>query len=49
MTNQIKFFLQRLRYPSSLKNADQDGYNQAVSLLGGPDEVLTPLWWAKQN
>jgi hypothetical protein len=49
MTNQIKFFPQRLRYPSSLKNADQDGYNQAVSLLGGPDEVLTPLWWAKQN
>lgn len=49
MTNQIKFFPQRLKYPSSLQNADQAGYQQAVSLLGGPDEVLTPLWWAKQN
>ena len=49
MTNQIKFFPQRLRYPSSLLNADPDGYNQAISLLGGADAVLTPLWWAKQN
>ncbi len=49
MTNQVKFYPQRLKFPSSLMNADQDGYNQAVSLLGGPDEVLTPLWWAKQN
>src|SRR5690606_9322598 len=49
MTNQIKFFPQRLKYPSSLQNADQEGYNQAVTLLGGEDGVLTPLWWAKQN
>ena len=49
MTNQVKFYPQRLKFPSSLMNADQAGYNQAVSLLGGPDEVLTPLWWAKQN
>lgn len=49
MTSSIKFFPQRLKYPSSLKNSDAAGYNQAISLLGGPDEVLTPLWWAKQN
>ena len=49
MTNNIKFFPQRLKYPSNLVNSDKEGYDQAVSLLGGPDEVLTPLWWAKQN
>ena len=48
MTNQVKFFPQRLRYPSSLKNSSPKGYQEAVSLLGGPDEVLTPLWWAKK-
>lgn len=47
--NSIKNFPQRLPYPASLKNADENGYNQAVSLLGGPDHVSTPLWWAKQN
>lgn len=48
MTNGVKFFPQRLRYPSSLKNSSPAGYEQAVSLLGGPDEVLTSLWWAKK-
>lgn len=41
------FFPQRIKYPSSLENSNPDGYNQAVSLLGGTDAVLTPLWWAK--
>ena len=48
-TNSIKNFPQRLQYPSSFREADATGYNNAVSLLGGPDVVLTPLWWAKQN
>lgn len=48
MTSQIKFFPQRLRYPSSLPSSNQAGYDQAVGLLGGPDAVLTPLWWAKK-
>ena len=47
MTSNVKFFPQRVRYPSGLKNSNAAGYNQAVQLLGGPDEVLTPLWWAK--
>jgi len=47
MTRNIKFFPQRVRYPSGLRNSNANGYNQAVTLLGGPDEVLTPLWWAK--
>lgn len=45
----IKNFPQRLPYPSNLLSADEKGYYQAVQLLGGPDKVSTPLWWAKQN
>ncbi|SHI49697.1 Starch-binding associating with outer membrane [Arenibacter nanhaiticus] len=49
MTNSVKFYGQRLKFPSNFSNNVPDGYQQAVSQLGGPDEVLTPLWWAKQN
>jgi hypothetical protein len=48
MTASVKNFPQRLRYPSGLKNSNATGYNQAVGFLGGGDEVLTPLWWAKK-
>lgn len=37
---------QRLRFPSSLNNADPVGYQKALELLGGPDVTITPLWWA---
>lgn len=47
-TNHVRFFPQRLKYPSSLTNSNPDGYDQAVGFLGGPDEVLTPLWWAQK-
>lgn len=47
MMNSIKNFPQRLRYPSSFRNSDPNGYQKAVQLLGGEDAVLTPLWWAK--
>ncbi|MDB4922490.1 SusD/RagB family nutrient-binding outer membrane lipoprotein [Mucilaginibacter sp.] len=46
-TSSIKFFPQRMKYPSSLSNSNVAGYNQAVAALGGTDAVLTPLWWAK--
>ena len=49
MTASIKNFPQRVKYPSSLRNSNETGYNQAVEFLGGPDAVLTPLWWAKQK
>lgn len=39
-------FFQRMRYPSSLKNADPEGYAKAIELLGGEDIGTTPLWWA---
>ncbi len=48
MTSDVKFFPQRLKYPSGLQNSNAAGYQQAVQFLGGPDEVLTPLWWAKK-
>ena len=43
----MKFYPQRMRYPTSLKNADPAGYNQALQLLGGEDNIMTPLWWSK--
>lgn len=48
MTSSVKNFPQRLKYPAGLANSNPQGYQQAVSLLGGPDAVLTPLWWAKK-
>jgi len=49
MTSSIKFFPQRLAFPSSFRDTDPAEYQNAVSLLGGADKVLTPLWWAKQK
>ena len=40
-----EFYPQRMRYPSSLENAGPEGYKQAVELLGGSDNIITPLWW----
>lgn len=48
MQSRVNHFPQRLKYPSSLVNSNPAGYQQAVEYLGGPDAVLTPLWWAKQ-
>ncbi len=49
MTNSIKFYGQRLKYPSNFGTNIPGGYAQAVEKLGGPDTVFTPLWWAQQN
>jgi hypothetical protein len=48
MHNQVNFFAQRLRYPASLKNANQKGYEQAMDALDGEDTNFTPLWWAQK-
>lgn len=48
MTSNVKFFPQRLKYPSSIPASNAAGYAQALAGLGGADEVLTPLWWAKK-
>jgi len=47
MTSNVKFFPQRLKYPSSIGTSNAAGYAQAVAALGGEDGVLTPLWWAR--
>ncbi|WP_106790801.1 SusD/RagB family nutrient-binding outer membrane lipoprotein [Aquimarina sp. Aq78] len=49
MTNSVKFYGQRLKYPSDFPNNVPNGYQQAVNHLGGDDTVHTPLWWAKQE
>lgn len=49
MTSDIKFFPQRLKYPSNFSSNIPGGYAQAVDKLGGPDNVFTPLWWAQQD
>lgn len=49
MTNSVRFFPQRLKYPSSLPNTNPDRCAIATGFLSnGKDEVLTPLWWAKK-
>lgn len=47
MTSDVRFFPQRIKYPSSLPAANPQGYTQAVQYLGGEDNNTTPLWWAK--
>lgn len=39
-------FTQRMRYPTSLQNADVTEYNHALELLGGDNTMMQPLWWA---
>lgn len=39
-------FTQRMRYPTSLENADANEYKHALELLGGENTMMTPLWWA---
>jgi hypothetical protein len=41
-------FIQRLTYPSLEYSTDLQEVQQGVQLLGGPDKVSTPLWWAKK-
>lgn len=47
MVNSVSVFPQRLKYPSGISNNVPIGYKQAVDFLEGPDNVFTPLWWAK--
>ena len=40
----------RLAYPQEERLNNQENYQQAVStLLGGPDNMATDLWWAKKQ
>ena len=41
-----KYYPQRLRYPSSLRDADKTEYDHALQLLGGENTTMTPLLWS---
>lgn len=41
----LDFYPKRYRYPANIQTNNQEGYKQALELLGGPDVVTTPLWW----
>lgn len=41
-----KYYPQRLRYPSTLRDADKVEYEHALQLLGGDNSTMTPLWWS---
>lgn len=46
---QVNFYPQRIPYPSNIKNGNSEGYQQALTALGGKDDIFTPLWWAKKQ
>ena len=41
--------MRRLPYPQSEYNTNSANINEAVKMLGGPDNSATNLWWAKKN
>ena len=43
----VSLYPQRMKFPSSLQNADPAGYAKAVELLGGTETTLTPIWWSQ--
>jgi GMP synthase-like glutamine amidotransferase len=40
-------FIKRVQYPQNETQINEDAYNKGVALLGGPDNVTTPIWWDK--
>ena len=41
--------MRRLPYPQSEYNTNSANINEAVKMLGGPDNSATNLWWAKKD
>ncbi|MDE6987047.1 MAG: SusD/RagB family nutrient-binding outer membrane lipoprotein, partial [Bacteroides acidifaciens] len=41
--------VRRLPYPSTEKDSNSANLEVAISMLGGPDNGNTDLWWAKKN
>jgi hypothetical protein len=48
-TTYLVRMVRRLPYPVSEYNGNSANVTNAVTLLGGPDELATNLWWAKKN
>lgn len=47
MKAKTEYFPQRLKFPSKMETNNPTAYSQIESILGGPDNVFTPIWWAK--
>jgi len=46
----VGYYPQRMKYPSSLQNANPEEYKSALALMGMTEEnIITPLWWAIQK
>ena len=43
--NSIGFIPVRYVYPADEQRLNEGNYNEAVSLLGGPDDLTTKVWW----
>ncbi len=43
----LEFYPKRFRYPANIQTNNQEGYADALKLLGGPDLTTTSLWWNK--
>lgn len=42
-----KNFIRRVQYPEQEKQINNPEYEKGVEMLGGPDNVTTPIWWDK--
>lgn len=41
-----QYYPQRMRYPTTLDNANPTEYKHALELLGGANTTMVPLWWS---
>lgn len=43
--NSVGYIPVRYLYPADELRLNLDNYNEGVNLLGGPDDLTTPVWW----
>lgn len=41
-----QYYPQRMRYPTTLNNANPTEYEHVLELLGGANTTMVPLWWS---
>lgn len=42
-------FIKRVQYPQQEAQINKTEYDKGVQMLGGPDNVTTPIWWDKNS
>jgi hypothetical protein len=42
-------WIKRMPYPDAERISNADGVADAVSKMGGPDDISTRLWWDVNN